>query len=174
MKVARAVLSAALMAAPASAFSPASAGRRAFSPLSQTLFFADEVETEERVKAEAPAAKAPLADPKDADGNPIRVGPDAGFMPEWEDRVGKDPSTFLVSDESNPDLAGMWECPLTLWDSEGIDVKQAQAECAKQPHCPAELRADDAANADGVEYFRQNREKIRSDLVIAIEAFEPG
>jgi hypothetical protein len=165
MKVARAVLSAALMAAPALAFSPASAGRRAFSPLSQTLFFADEVETEERVKAEAPAAKAPLADPKDADGNPIRVGPDAGFMPEWEDRVGKDPSTFLVSDESNPDLAGMWECPLTLWDSEGIDVKQAQAECAKQPHCPAELRADDAANADGVEYFRQNREKIRSDLV---------
>ncbi len=50
---------------------------------------------------------------------PERVAPDAGFMPEWEDRPGLDPEEFMQSDMDKPDLSGMWECPLTRWDSEG-------------------------------------------------------
>jgi len=50
---------------------------------------------------------------------PNRTAPDAGFMPEWEDRQGLTPEEFMQSDMSKPDLGGMWECPLTRWDSEG-------------------------------------------------------
>jgi len=66
---------------------------------------------------------------------------------------------------SKPDLSGMWECPLTRWDSEGIDVVQAQKEAAKMPSCPLEMRASDADNAMGADYFVQNKDQIRADLL---------
>ena len=50
---------------------------------------------------------------------PQRVAPDAGFVPEWEDRPGLSPNQFMESDMSKDDLSGMWECPITRWDSEG-------------------------------------------------------
>jgi hypothetical protein len=50
---------------------------------------------------------------------PERTAPDAGFVPEWEDRPGLSPEEFIASDMSKPDLSGMWECPLTKWDSDG-------------------------------------------------------
>ncbi len=50
---------------------------------------------------------------------PERVAPDAGYMPDWEDRPGLPEEKFLETDMSKPDLSGMWECPLTRWDSEG-------------------------------------------------------
>lgn len=50
---------------------------------------------------------------------PTRVAPSAGWVPEWENRPGLTPSEFMESDMSKPDLSGMWECPLTRWDSEG-------------------------------------------------------
>lgn len=50
---------------------------------------------------------------------PERVAPDAGYVPEWEDRPGLPQEEFLNSDMNKPDLSGMWECPLTRWDSEG-------------------------------------------------------
>ncbi len=50
---------------------------------------------------------------------PERMAPDAGFVPEWEGRTGKSPEEFMQSDMDKPDLSGMWECPLTRWDSEG-------------------------------------------------------
>ena len=50
---------------------------------------------------------------------PERTAPDAGFTPEWEDRQGLSPEEFIKSDMSKPDLSGMWECPLTRWESEG-------------------------------------------------------
>ena len=50
---------------------------------------------------------------------PERVAPDAGFMPEWEDRPGLTPEQYMSSDMSKPDLSEMWECPLTRWDSSG-------------------------------------------------------
>lgn len=50
---------------------------------------------------------------------PTREAPGAGYLPDWEDREGLAPEEFLKSDESKPDLSGMWECPLTRWDSEG-------------------------------------------------------
>lgn len=48
---------------------------------------------------------------------PERLAPDAGYIPEWEDRPGLSPEEFIQSDMSKPDLSGMWECPLTRWDS---------------------------------------------------------
>ena len=50
---------------------------------------------------------------------PERVAPDAGYTPEWEDRPGLPEEEFLQSDMDKDDLSGMWECPLTRWDSEG-------------------------------------------------------
>ena len=50
---------------------------------------------------------------------PERVAPDAGYVPEWEGRTGKSPEEFMQSDMNKPDLSGMWECPLTRWDSDG-------------------------------------------------------
>ena len=46
-----------------------------------------------------------------------------------------------------------------------IDVEQAQKEAAKMPHCPLEIRASDADNAAGADYFVKNKEKIRADLL---------
>ena len=49
---------------------------------------------------------------------PERIAPDAGYIPEWEDRPGLSPDEFMESDMSKPDASGMWECPLTRWDSD--------------------------------------------------------
>jgi len=96
---------------------------------------------------------------------PERTAPDAGYIPEWEDRTGLTPEEFMASDMSKPDLAGMWECPLTRWDSEGIDIVAAQKEAAKQPHCPLEIRASAEDNALGAKYFSENKEMIREELL---------
>lgn len=50
---------------------------------------------------------------------PARKAPDAGWEPDWENRDGLSQEQFLYTDMSKPDLSGMWECPLTRWDSEG-------------------------------------------------------
>merc|ERR1719223_83266 len=96
---------------------------------------------------------------------PERTAPDAGFTPEWEDRQGLSPEEFIKSDMSKPDLSGMWECPLTRWESEGIDIVEAQKMAKKVPHCPLEMRASDADNAMGADFFVENKEKIRADLL---------
>jgi len=96
---------------------------------------------------------------------PTRVAPDAGWEPEWEDRKGLSEEEFMASDMSKSDASGMWECPLTRWDSEGIDVVKAQKEAAKMPHCPLEMRASAKDNEMGVEYFSKNKDKIRKDLL---------
>lgn len=46
-----------------------------------------------------------------------------------------------------------------------IDIKQAQKEAAKAPHCPLEIRASESDNKMGVEYFTENKEQIRQDLL---------
>jgi len=53
------------------------------------------------------------------DQAPVREAPGAGSEPAWENRPGLSPEEFMKSDMSKPDLSGMWECPLTRWDSEG-------------------------------------------------------
>ena len=53
------------------------------------------------------------------DTPPTREPPGAGWEPEWENRPGLTPEEFMKSDMSKPDLSGMWECPLTRWNSEG-------------------------------------------------------
>ena len=49
---------------------------------------------------------------------PQREAPGAGYVPEWEDRPGLSPEEFMESDMTKPDASGMWECPLTLWNSD--------------------------------------------------------
>jgi len=71
----------------------------------------------------------------------------------------------MKSDMNKDDLSGMWECPLTRWDSDGIDVKKAQAQARKAPKCPLEVRAKPADVAKGAAYFSENKEKIRADLL---------
>jgi hypothetical protein len=48
-----------------------------------------------------------------------KTPPGAGWEPEWEGRTGLSESEFMQSDMSKPDRSGMWECPLTRWDSDG-------------------------------------------------------
>ena len=50
---------------------------------------------------------------------PPRSAPDAAWVPDWEDRQGLSSDEFMQSDASKPDRSGMWECPLTRWDSDG-------------------------------------------------------
>jgi hypothetical protein len=96
---------------------------------------------------------------------PERVAPDAGWEPEWGNGTGLPQSEFIQSDMSKPDIAGMWECPLTRWDSDGIDVVAAQEAAASVPHCPLEQHATAAENAMGAAYFSENSEQIRADLL---------
>ena len=96
---------------------------------------------------------------------PERTAPDSAYEPEWEGREGLSPEEFMQSDMSKPDIAGMWECPLTLWDTSEIDIAKAQKEAAKMPPCPFEIRASAADNALGAEYFSKNQKKIRAELL---------
>lgn len=96
---------------------------------------------------------------------PERTAPDAGYMPEWEDREGLSPEEFIASDMSKPDLSGMWECPLTRWDTENVDLAKAQRDAKKVPHCPLEIRASAKDNEMGAEYFVKNQQKIRKELL---------
>lgn len=46
-----------------------------------------------------------------------------------------------------------------------IDVVQAQKEASKMPKCPLEIRASDADNAAGANYFSVNKAMIRGELL---------
>lgn len=96
---------------------------------------------------------------------PERVAPDAGFIPDWEDRPGLSPEEFMKSNMDKSDASEMWECPLTRWESDGIDVAAAQKMAKSVPHCPLEIRASNEDNAKGKQYFVDNKEKIRADLL---------
>jgi len=96
---------------------------------------------------------------------PERVAPDAGSIPEWEGRVGLSPEAFIKSDMEKPDLSEMWECPLTRWDSEGIDIVAAQKQAKTAAPCPLELRATNSDKKIGASYFSQNSASIRTKLL---------
>jgi hypothetical protein len=49
---------------------------------------------------------------------PQRVAPDAARVPDWENRPGLPEEEYMKSNMSKPDMSGMWECPLTKWDSD--------------------------------------------------------
>jgi len=74
----------------------------------------------------APAPLSPLStrlastiEKPETTSAPERIAPDAGWEPDWEGRTGLTPEEFMKSDMDKPDLSGMWECPLTRWDSNG-------------------------------------------------------
>jgi hypothetical protein len=96
---------------------------------------------------------------------PKREPPGAGWVPDWEDRPGLPVEEFMKSDMTKPDLSEMWECPLTRWDSDGIDVVKAQKEAAKMPRCPLAIRASAKDNSQGAQYFAKNKDRIRKELL---------
>jgi Taurine catabolism dioxygenase TauD, TfdA family len=94
-----------------------------------------------------------------------RTAPYAGKVPEWENRQGLSPEVFIKSDMSKPDVSDMWECPLTRWDSDNINIVQAQQAARKMPNCPLQIRASVADNKLGAQYFVKNQQKIKSELL---------
>ncbi len=98
---------------------------------------------------------------------PVRVSPDAGHIPDWEGRTNPTSSDEFMNSDPNMSNVGetMWECPLTRWDAENIDVSEAQRTARDMPSCPLEVRATASDNAMGAEYFVVNRERLRDDLL---------
>ena len=61
-----------------------------------------------------------------------------------------------------------WQCISTISSSlipRSVDVVQAQKEAAKMPKCPLEIRASPSDNALGAQYFVDNKDKIRAELL---------
>jgi len=54
---------------------------------------------------------------------------------------------------------------ISLYPFGSIDIVQAQKQAAKMPSCPLEVRATTADNQRGAEYFAQNKDKIRQNLL---------
>ena len=46
-----------------------------------------------------------------------------------------------------------------------IDIRAAQREAKKMPHCPPGVRATTTDNEMGAEYFTKNKDKLRADLL---------
>jgi len=110
-----------------------------------------------------------------------RKAPEAGYWPKWEGRQGLEPKEFLLSDPDAQDLSAMWESPLTLWNTENIDIRSAQGEAnratlrapdfplfpsTKRKDFPLEIRASPEDNGKGLQYFVENKERIRKQLLI--------
>jgi hypothetical protein len=61
-----------------------------------------------------------------------------------------------------------WQSISTISSSltpRSVDVVQAQKEAAKMPKCPLEIRASPSDNALGAQYFVDNKDKIRAELL---------
>jgi hypothetical protein len=52
-----------------------------------------------------------------------------------------------------------------MQNSTRIDIEQAQKEAAKMPQCPLEMRASAADNAKDAQYFTENKDQIRQELL---------
>jgi hypothetical protein len=107
---------------------------------------------------------------------PERIAPEAGYSPPFENRYNpRTPSEFMNSDISAPDAGDvMYECPLTLWNSDDIDISEAQrrAKAASvttmsttKSSCPYEIYATPSDDEMGIRYFIANKEKIRASLL---------
>lgn len=101
----------------------------------------------------------------DTNEAPERTAPLAGYVPEWENRPGLTEDEFMASEMSKPDLSEMWECPYTRWDTEDINTDLAQLQAKMAAKCPLEQRPSVADQAKGAQYFVENKEKIRADLL---------
>ena len=54
---------------------------------------------------------------------------------------------------------------MTILCHSRIDIKKAQAQARRQPSCPLEIRASAADNAKGAQYFVDNKDKIKEELL---------
>lgn len=107
---------------------------------------------------------------------PERIAPEAGYSPPFENRYNpRTPSEFMNSDTYAPNAGEvMYECPLTLWNSDNIDIYEAQRlaktmisppAARRSSCCPYEIYATPTDNEMGLQYFITNKETIRADLV---------
>jgi hypothetical protein len=55
--------------------------------------------------------------------------------------------------------------PLFRHNTIRIDIAEAQKMAKSVPHCPLEMRASDADNAKGGDFFEENADKIKADLL---------
>jgi len=106
---------------------------------------------------------------------PERIAPEAGYSPPFENRYNpRTPSEFMNSDDSAHNAGDiMYECPLTLWNSDDIDISEAQRLAASaskttmltKSSCPYEIYATPADDEMGIRYFITNKDDIRANLV---------
>jgi len=95
---------------------------------------------------------------------PLRTHPDAASTPPWTGRTGLAEAEFMNSNPSSPDVStNLLECPLTLWDTENIDLAAARESAAALPPCPAELTVP-PGTSDELSYLRTNKDSIRTQL----------
>mmetsp|Transcript_36849 Transcript_36849/g.115341 ORF Transcript_36849/g.115341 Transcript_36849/m.115341 type:complete len:449 (-) Transcript_36849:154-1500(-) len=98
---------------------------------------------------------------------PTRTIPGAGVRPEWAN-AATPKEDYMRSDPAAADLSGLRECPLTRWNSEVATVEKAQAEARaavkRRGAFPLEIQADETAKAQGIEYFKENADKIREAM----------
>lgn len=59
----------------------------------------------------------------------------------------------------------MISLPTLIVIHKSINVAQAQKEAAKMPKCPLEIRASASDNAKGAQYFAENKDTIRAELL---------
>jgi hypothetical protein len=127
-----------------------------------------------------PCLKATIVENDQTSSTVERTAPGARYWPKWEGRQGLEPNEFLSSDTDAQDLSAMWESPLTLWNTENIDIRSAQDEAnratlrtpdipffpaTKRKDFPLEVRASAQDNAKGLQYFVENKELIRKELL---------
>ena len=125
--------------------SSSSFARSSSSSVSPSLLFAT-------VEKEAPVRSAPAS----ASAPPFRNS-DSGLPKE----------IFLKSDESKPDLGEeLIECPLTIWDFEGIDTDAIDRNIPTT-QCPFEVSPPSAGMTIDEErvYFSENKDSIRQLLL---------
>jgi hypothetical protein len=102
---------------------------------------------------------------------PERIAPEAGYIPPFENRYNPITlSEFMISDNSAHDAGEtMYECPLTLRNSENINIIDAQRLAAstisQNGSCPYEIYATTTDNEMGIQYFITNKDKIRANLL---------
>jgi hypothetical protein len=98
---------------------------------------------------------------------PERTIPGAGSRPEWANKA-LPKENYRASNPTAPDLSGLPECPLTRWNSDVTSVEEAQAEARKAVEergaFPLEVHASEEDNAKGLEFFRENKDRIIADM----------
>lgn len=98
---------------------------------------------------------------------PERSIPDAGVRFDWANKATES-SNYMKSDPKASDISGLRECPVTRWDAKVTSVEDAQKEAREavkaRGEFPLQIQATADNNANGLEYFKQNKEQIKAAM----------